>query len=322
MKIVILDGYTLNPGDLSWKELEQFGELDTYDRTPGDSIVERAREAEVVLTNKTPLSSETIAALDDLRYIGVLATGYNVVDVEAAKRRSIPVTNVPTYGTTAVAQMVFAHLLEHCHHVKDHSDAVRNGAWNAQPDFCFWNYPLVELVGKKMGIIGFGRIGRQVGMLAAAFGMKVRAYDSVKTDPPNEISDFAWLELDELFAISDVVSLNCPLFPETENLINAKTLSMMKKTAILINASRGGLVIDQDLADALNDGVIAGASLDVVSNTEPPDANNPLLSAKNCLITPHIAWAARESRERLLQTAIDNVRLFLSGSPQNVVNPT
>ena len=322
MKIVVLDGYTLNPGDLSWEPLEDFGSVVVYDRTKREEILDRCEGADALLTNKTPLSAETIAQLPQLRYVGVLATGYNVVDVEAARARSIPVTNVPTYGTTAVAQMTFAHILEHCHHVQRHSDAVHDGAWNAQPDFCFWNYPLIELSGRTIGIVGFGRIGRQVGRLAAAFGMRVLAHDSNHADPPAEITDFAWRELDDLCANSDVVTLHCPLFSETRGIINSARLSLMKPTAILVNASRGGLVVDADLAAALNAGSIAGASLDVIGDTEPPDPANPLLSAKNCLITPHIAWAAREARERLLNTAIANVRAFVAGIPKNVVNPS
>ncbi len=321
MKIVVLDGYTLNPGDLSWKPLEALGPVTVYDRTGREEILSRSLHAEVLLTNKTPLSAHIIGRLPELRYIGVLATGYNVVDVDAAREHAIPVTNVPTYGTVAVAQMVFAHLLEHCHHVQRHSDAVHAGKWNKQPDFCFWDYPLAELAGKVMGIVGFGRIGRQVGILASAFGMSVRANDAVRFDPPVEVADFDWMEIDKIFAVSDVVSLHCPLLPETEGIVDARLLSRMKPTAILINASRGGLVVDADLADALNEGRIAGASLDVVSTVEPPDPLNPLLTAKNCLVTPHIAWAAKEARERLLRTAVENVRAFARGMPQNVVNP-
>lgn len=320
MDIVVLDGYTLNPGDLSWERLEKSGSLEVFDRTPADVVIDRAQIADIVLTNKTPLPAEIIENLPKLKYIGVLATGYNVVDIDAAESRGIPVTNIPTYGTTAVAQMVFAHILEHCHHVKDHSDAVRRGAWNEQPDFCFWNYPLFELHKKTIGIVGFGRIGRQIGIIASSFGMRIIAADSQKSDPPTEISDFSWADVDELFAESDIVSLNCPLFPETEGMVNAQRLSRMKSTAILVNASRGGLVVDEDLAVALNSGQIAGASLDVVSNTEPPDPKNPLLSAKNCFVTPHIAWAAKEARERLMTTAMDNVQAFIDGNPQNVVN--
>jgi glycerate dehydrogenase len=321
MKIVVLDGYTLNPGDLSWSALEALAPVTIYDRTPSERITERAMDAEIILTNKTPLSATTITSLPKLAYIGVLATGYNVVDTDAARARKIPVTNVPTYGTVAVAQLVFAHILEHCHHVADHSAAVRSGSWQRQPDFCFWNHPLFELAGKTIGIVGFGRIGRQVGLIASSFGMKVRAFDTQRADPPSEITDFGWVELDELFGKSDVVSLHCPLFPQTAGLVNSSRLELMKPTAILVNASRGGLVVDADLARALNSSRIAGASLDVVSNIEPPAPENPLLSAKNCFITPHIAWAAKEARERLMATAVSNVAAFLAGSPENVVNP-
>lgn len=321
MKIVVLDGYTLNPGDLSWNAVEQFGTLQVYDRTAAEDIISRARGAEVVFTNKTPLTAGTIAELDSLQYIGVLATGYNIVDVEAAQRAGIVVTNVPTYGTNAVAQIVFAHLLEHCHHVKDHDSAVKAGRWQAQPDFCFWDFPLTELADKVMGIVGFGRIGRQVGVIASAFGMHVAAYDVERTAPPKTISTFTWMGLDELFSTADVVSLNCPLFPENQGMVDERRISLMKPTAVLINASRGGLIVDEDLARALNNDRIAGASLDVVSNVEPPPADDPLLTAKNCFITPHIAWAARESRERLMKTAADNLAAYLNGSPQNVVKP-
>ena len=295
MNIVVLDGHTLNPGDLSWEPLEEYGTLIVFDRTADEELLSRALDAEILLTNKTPLNAVSISALEKLKYIGVLATGFNVVDVVAARRQGIPVTNVPTYSTTAVAQMVFAHLLEHCHHVKDHNDAVHAGAWQAQPDFCFWNYPLMELADKTIGIVGFGRIGRQVGRIASGFGMKVRAADSCHAEPPAGIDDFRWMDIPDLFRECDVVSLNCPLTPETEGLVNSTLLATMKPTAILINASRGGLVVDQDLAEALNSGQIAGASLDVVSNSEPPAKDNPLLSAQNCFITPHIAWAAKEA---------------------------
>jgi glycerate dehydrogenase len=322
MNIVVLDGYTLNPGDLDWTDLESLGSLTVYDRTDREHVVRRASEAEIVLTNKTLISAQTFDALPELTYVGVLATGYNVVDIEAARSKQITVTNVPTYGTTAVAQMVFAHLLEHCHHVKDHSEAVHQGAWQNQPDFCFWHYPLFELAGRTMGIIGFGRIGRAVAAIASSFGMPVRAADTNRTAPPESIEDFGWLEVDEIFEQSDVISLNCPLFPETEGLVNASRLARMKPNAILINASRGGLVVDQDLADALNEERIAGASLDVVSNVEPPAADNPLLQAKHCFITPHIAWATREARQRLMTVAVENVKAFLQGTPRNVVNGT
>jgi glycerate dehydrogenase len=318
MKIVVLDGKTLNPGDLTWEEVERFGELAVHDRTPADLIVERSAEAEILLTNKTPLSAEAMAQLPKLRYIGVMATGYNIVDVEAATRHRIPVTNVPTYGTHSVAQMVFALLLELCHHVGAHTEAVRQGEWSRSVDFCFWNYPLVELAGKTMGIIGLGRIGRQVGCIASALGMRILASDTNHGNPP-ELEDFGWVEIPELLGAADVVSLHCPLFPETEGLINRESIERMKRSAFLINTSRGGLVVDADLADALDTGRIAGAGLDVLS-TEPPPAENPLLRAKNCLITPHISWATKEARARLMATSIGNVEAFLAGRPLNVVS--
>ncbi|MCK5118446.1 MAG: D-2-hydroxyacid dehydrogenase [Candidatus Latescibacteria bacterium] len=317
MKIVVLDGKTLNPGDLSWETLERFGELTVYDRTPTDQVVARSIGAELLLTNKTPLSAEAFSQLPDLRYIGVLATGYNIVDVVAAARHGVTVTNVPTYGTHSVAQMVFALLLELCHHVGAHSEAVRKGAWSQSVDFCFWNYPLVELAGKTMGIIGFGRIGRQTAQVASALGMRILAAEPDRENPP-ELEDFSWAEIPELLAAADVVSLHCPLFPETEGLINRENIERMKRSAFLINTSRGGLVVDADLAEALDNDRIAGAGLDVLSS-EPPDEDNPLLRAKNCLITPHISWATKEARARLMATAIQNVEAFLAGRPVNVV---
>ncbi len=319
MKIVVLDGYTLNPGDLSWEAMREVGELTLYDRTPEEKVVERSADAEIVLLNKTIMSRESIESLPKLHYIGVLATGYNVVDVEAAGNHGIPVCNVPTYGTTAVAQMVFALLLELCHHVQRHSDAVKEGRWSAQPDYCFWDYPLIELSGKTMGIIGFGRIGRQTAGIANAMGMTVIAHDPFEKDPP-DYPRFTWAGLDELLHKSDVVSLHCPQTKENTGMINAKSLSKMKHSAFLINASRGGLVVDADVAEALRIGTIAGAAVDVVSSHEPPAPDNPLLSARNCIVTPHIAWATKESRERLMKTAVENVRLFQQGKPQNIVN--
>jgi glycerate dehydrogenase len=317
MKIVVLDGYTLNPGDLSWSALEQLGDCTVYDYTPAGEIVSRAQGAELLLTNKTPLNADTIAQLDGLRYIGVLATGYNVVDVKAAAARGIAVTNIPTYGTYSVAQMALALLLELCHRVQTHSDAVRAGEWSQNRDFCFWKSPLVELYGKTIGIIGFGRIGRQVGAIAAALGMRVLAADSYRGQAP-EYAGFAWAEIDEVFRQSDVVSLHCPLFPDTAGLVNQRTLALMKPAAFLLNTSRGGLIVDQDLADALNEGRIAGAGLDVLT-VEPPPPDNPLLSARNCLVTPHISWATREARERLMDIAVTNLRAFLDGQPVNTV---
>jgi glycerate dehydrogenase len=319
MNIVVLDGHTLNPGDLSWDAMQKFGKLEVFNWTPEEQIVERAGEAEIVLTNKTPLTRETIGKLPAMQYIGVLATGYNLIDTEAAAEKNIPVCNVPTYGTTAVAQMVFALLLELCHHVQRHDDAVKGGRWSAQPYYSFWDYPLIELSGKTMGIVGFGRIGRQTAQLAHAFGMRVIANDVYRENPP-DYPGFEWKELPDLLGEADVVSLNCPLTKENQGMINRDTLRYMKKTAFLINTSRGGLVVDEDLAEALQNGRIAGAGVDVVSHHEPPDAANPLLYARNCIVTPHIAWAARESRERLMKTAVENVAAFLEGKPQNVVN--
>ncbi len=317
MKIVVLDGYTLNPGDLSWSSLEKLGDVRVYDYTPFDKTVERAKGAEIVLTNKTPLGARELDELEGLKYIGVLATGYNVVDIETARKKNITVANIPTYGTKSVAQMTFALLLEMTQHVQHHSDAVYNGEWSSCRDFCFWKYPLVELEGKAMGIIGFGRIGQSAANVAEAFGMKVIGYDAYKSDQSHR-KNFKWAELDELLAESDVVSLHCPLFPETKGIINSRSLSKMKKTALLINTSRGPLIAEQDLAEALNNGVIAGAGLDVME-VEPPKADNPLLSAKNCLITPHISWATSEARSRLMGIAADNVEKFIAGTPVNVV---
>ncbi len=315
--IVVLDGYTLNPGDLSWEPLEVLGDVTVYDRTAPEQVVARARNASFVLTNKVPLDADTLAQLSALRYIGVLATGYDVVDVEAARQHSVTVTNIPSYGTNSVAQMVIAHLLAFCHHVQDHNAAVKAGKWTAAPDFCFWDFPQIELDGKMMGIVGFGRIGQQVGRIVAALGMAVQAYDH----RPHEVTDiegFRWVELPTLFRTSDVISLNCPLTPETEGMINSETLALMKPSAFLINAARGGLVVEHDLAAALNEGRIAGAGLDVLS-TEPPEATNPLLTARNTFITPHIAWATREARQRLMRIAAANISAFLDGHPQNVV---
>jgi glycerate dehydrogenase len=317
MKIVVLDGYCLNPGDLSWDGLKRFGEVTVFDRTRPEEVVERAAGAEIVFTNKTPLAGSALAQLPELRYIGVLATGYNVVDVAAAKSRGVVVTNIPTYGTASVAQFVFALLLELCHNVKVHSDAVRAGEWTTNPDWSFWKSPLVELAGRTMGIVGFGRIGRQVGRIADALGMHVVAYDTHHGEPPQH--SFHWAGLEELLRESDVVSLHSPLFPDTQGMINAKTLAMMKPSAFLINTSRGPLVVDRDLAEALNAGRLAGAAVDVLS-AEPPAADNPLLSARNCLVTPHIAWATREARARLMEQAVANVTAFVSGSPVNMVS--
>ncbi|SET16805.1 glycerate dehydrogenase [Natronincola peptidivorans] len=323
MKIVVLDGYTLNPGDLSWEELEKFGDLTVYDRTSydlggQDLVVKRVGDAEIVFTNKTPLTKEAMDQMPNLKYIGVLATGYNVVDVAAAKEKGIAVTNIPTYGTTAVSQMTFALLLEMCHHVGHHSEEVKKGAWTNNPDWCFWNYPLIELAEKTIGIIGFGRIGQEVGKIAQAFGMKVLAYDSY----PNkrlESSTLKYADLEELLAESDVISLHCPLFESTQGIINKNTIEQMKDDVMIINTSRGPLIVEEDLAEALNNGKIAGAAVDVVSS-EPIKGDNPLLKAKNCIITPHISWAPKESRGRLMEIAVENLKRFLESNPVNVVN--
>ncbi len=318
MKIVILDGYTENPGDLSWSGLEALGELTVYDRTPPEQVADRIGDAEIVILNKTPLPREMLDRCPNVRYIGVLATGYNIVDVQAAKERGIPVCNIPTYGTDAVGQFAIAMLLEICHHVAHHDAAVHEGRWESCPDWCFWDYPLIELAGKTMGIIGFGRIGRTTGRIARALGMQVVACDSIETDEGREIGRY--LPLEELFACSDVIALHCPLFPETQGIINRDTIAKMKDGVILLNNSRGPLIVEQDLADALNSGKVYAAGLDVAS-TEPIRGDNPLLKAKNCLITPHISWAPKESRQRLMGIAVESLRAFLDGKPINVVNP-
>ena len=317
MKLVVLDGYCLNPGDLSWDALRRFGEVAVFDRTRPDQVAESAAGAEIVLTNKTPMPGAVLAQLPALRYIGVLATGYNIVDVEAANARGIVVTNIPTYGTASVAQFVFALLLELCHNVRLHADAVRAGEWSRNADWSFWKSPLVELEGKTMGVIGFGRIGRSVGRIADAMGMRVIANDTYRGDPP-AYAGFRWAERDELLRESDVVSLHSPLTPETAGMIHAGTIALMKPSAFLINTSRGPLVVDQDLADALNAGRLAGAGLDVLS-VEPPAEANPLLAARNCLVTPHIAWATREARERLMDAVAANISAWISGNPRNVI---
>lgn len=316
MKIVVLDGYTLNPGDLSWQELEALGDVTLYDRTPADLILYRSEPAEILLTNKTPLTKETIQSLPRLKYIGVLATGYNVVDVKAAADRNIPVTNIPTYGTNSVAQMVFSHILNLCHNVGDHARSVNAGKWAESPDFCFWDRPLIELDGKVLGLIGLGRIGLATARIGQAFGMKVLAND---VDPSKVPDGIDFVDLDRIFRESDIVSLHCPLTEDNHKLVNAERLAKMKKSAFLINTSRGPLVDEEALANALNSGQIAGAGLDVLA-VEPPVRDHPLYSAKNCYITPHIAWATREARERLYETAVENIKSFLAGRPENVVN--
>jgi glycerate dehydrogenase len=317
MKIVVLDGHTLNPGDLSWAGLEQLGACEIHERTPPDLVVPRALGAQIALTNKTPVNREAIERLPDLKYLGVLATGYNIVDAAAAREHGIPVTNVPDYGTHSVAQMTFALLLELTQHAGHHAQTVRDGRWTRSPDFCYWDFPLVELHGLTMGIVGYGRIGQAVARLALAFGMNVLIH--VRTPPPPE-AGVRVATLEELFRRSDVVSLHCPLTPETKHLVNAARLALMKSSAFLLNTSRGPLIDEPALADALNCGRLAGAGLDVLS-VEPPVPDNPLLKATNCLITPHIAWAARAARARLMDVAVANLRAFLNGQPQNVVNP-
>jgi glycerate dehydrogenase len=318
MKIVVLDGYTLNPGDLSWDALNQLGDVTLYERTPYAEVAKRCAGATVVLTNKTPLDEAILNQLPDLKYIGVLATGYNIVNTEVCKNKGVIVSNVPGYGTAAVAQFVFALLLELCLHVQRHSDAVMEGRWARSADFCFWDYPLTELAGKTLGIIGFGTIGKKVADIAAAFDMHIIATGRTQTDQSHR-SNFKWVSLTELLQQADVVSIHCPLTPETQGLINAENLRQMKPSAFLINTSRGPIIKDADLADALNKDIIAGAGIDVLS-TEPPPAATPLFKAKNCMITPHIAWAAKEARARLMNTVVSNLEAFINGDLVNVVN--
>ena len=315
MKIVVLDGYTENPGDLSWGDLERLGEVTVYDRTPPELVVERIGDAEAILVNKVAVTEEVLRQCGNIRYIGVLATGYNVIDTAAASARGIVVCNIPSYGTDAVGQYTIALLLEICHHIGHHAEAVKQGAWSASEDWCFWDYPLIELAGKTMGIIGYGRIGRTTGRIARALGMMVLAYEGEEKAGQEE----ELVSLEMLLAQSDVISLHCPLFPSTEGIIDRETIGKMKDGVILLNDSRGPLIVEQDLADALNCGKVYAAGLDVVS-TEPIRPDNPLLGAKNCLITPHIAWAPKESRQRLMDIAVENLRSFQVGKPVNVVN--
>ena len=317
MKIVILDGYTENPGDLSWDGFQQLGELQVYDRTPPQEVASRIGDAEIVLLNKTPLSRETLDACPNIRYIGVLATGFNVVDTRAARERGIVITNVPSYGTAIVSQFTFALLLELCHHVGKHWDSVIAGEWSACPDYCYWHYPLIELAGKTMGIIGFGRIGRQTAVIAQAMGMKVLAYDHHQ-DLSLETETLHYTSLENLYAQSDVISLHCPLEAENIGMINRNSISQMKEGALIINTARGLLIQEDDLAEALNSGRLGGAAVDVAS-AEPIRPSNPLLTAKNCIITPHIAWAAKESRQRLMEIAVSNLKAYLDGHPVNQV---
>lgn len=319
MRITILDGYPLNPGDLSWVYLDKYGDVTVHERTAVADVAERAAGADVVLTNKVPLDADVLKQLPELKYIGVLATGYNIIDTAYARQRGITVTNVPGYSSQSVAQLTFALLLELCHHVQRHSDRVKEGKWSQSPDFSFWDYPLLELAGKTMGIVGFGDIGRQVADIATAFGMQVVAQSRTETDQSHR-RNFRWVELDELLELSDVVSLHCPLTPKTAGLINADTLLKMKTSAFLLNTSRGPLIDEGSLAAALNANQLAGAGLDVLG-VEPPKAGNALFTAKNCLITPHIAWATKEARARLMGTVDGNLKAYLAGKPINVVNP-
>lgn len=322
-KAVILDGFTLNPGDLDWTPFHNLANFEIYDRTtfsPEEAllIIERAKEAQIILTNKTPLTKEIIEQLPDLKYIGVLATGYDVVDVEAAKKQDITVTNIPAYGTDTVSQAAIALLLELCHHVGEHSRAVKNGDWTNHEDWCFWKYPIIELSGKTMGIIGFGRIGQMTARIAQSFGMKMIAYNRTP-EKVHEAENVRYAELDELYQEADVIILHCPLTEESKGFINKEAIEKMKDGVLLINNARGALINEADLAEALNRGKVAGAGLDVVSE-EPITADNPLLHAKNCIITPHISWASVEARERLLHIAADNLKHFLEGNPVNGVN--
>lgn len=316
MRIVVLDGYAANPGDLSWDELKTLGECTIYDRTAPEEVLERAADAEIVLTNKTVLTAEQIGALPNLKYIGVMATGYNIVDIEAARTRGIVVTNIPAYSTSSVAQMVFAHILNITVQVQHHSEEVHKGRWSQSKDFCFWDTPLIELRSKKLGIVGLGNTGYTTARIAIGFGMDVYAYTSKSVfQLPPEIKK---MELDELFRECDIISLNCPLTEATRELVNAQRLQLMKPTAILINTGRGPLINEQDLADALNSGRIYAAGLDVLSQ-EPPRADNPLLTARNCYITPHIAWASTAARERLMRIMLENIKAYLGGKPANNV---
>jgi glycerate dehydrogenase len=318
MKIVVLDGYTLNPGDLSWEDFSNLGDLTVYDRTPKEDISNRIGDAELILTNKTPIKKDILEKNKKLKYIGVLATGYNIVDVSAAKEQGIAITNIPDYGTHAVAQFTFALLLELCHRVQKHSDAVKSGQWSENADFCFFNYPLIELAGKTMGIVGFGRIGKQTARIAKAMGMKL-AVHSRSLPQTNEFDELDWYDdINKMARESDIMTLHCPLTEETRGIIGRSVLEDMKESAFLINTARGPLVDEEALYHALKNKIIAGAGLDVLEK-EPPDPNNLLLELDNLVITPHIAWAAKESRERLMSIAYDNLKSFLKGRPVNLV---
>lgn len=320
MKIVVLDGYTENPGDLSWGELEKLGDLTVYDRTSitdEQEIIDRIGDAQVVYTNKTPITRNIIDACPGIKFISVLATGYNCIDYNYAAEKGIPVTNVPSYGTASVSQFSIALLLEICHHIGHHNDSVHAGDWAKCEDWCYWNYPLIELEGKTIGIIGFGRIGQAEGRIAKALGMKVLAYDVYPNASGKEIGEY--VDLDALFANSDVITLHCNLTPENTGMINKESISRMKDGVVLINNARGQLIVEEDVAEALNSGKMAAAGLDVVY-TEPIREDNPLLKAKNCIITPHISWAPRESRQRIMDCAVENLKAFQKQAPINVVN--
>lgn len=317
MKIVNLDGYTTNPGDLSWKCIEKYGELTTYDRTKPEEVVERAKDAEILFINKTPINAEMLKQLPKLKYVGLQSTGYNIIDVKAARELGITVSNIPAYSTNAVAQLVFAFILEITNKVSLHSDSIHNDEWTNCPDFCYWKAPLTELDGKTIGIIGFGSIGQRVAKIAEAFGMNVITY--TPHPKPDEFKNISFVSFKELMKNSDFVTCHCPLTPETTGIINEYALSLAKKSAVIINTSRGPVVDDKALADALNSGRIQAAGLDVLT-TEPPKKDNPILTAKNCLLTPHIAWAGYETRKRLIDLLEENLKAFLNGHPQNVVN--
>lgn len=320
MKIVVLDGYTENPGDLSWEKLAELGELTVYDRTSyaeSPVIAERIGDAEIVVTNKTPISAKTIDLCPNIKAVAVLATGYNVVDFKYAKEKGIPVINVPTYGTQIVGQFAVSLLLEICSHIGHHDRTVKDGKWENNIDWCYWDYPLIELYGKTAGIIGLGRIGKTTAGILGAMGMKVLAHDAFQSEEGRKVAEY--VDLDTLYASSDVIFLHCPLFADNEKMINKDSIAKMKDGVIIINNSRGGLVNEQDLADALNSGKVYAAGLDVVS-TEPVKGDNPLLKAKNCIITPHISWAAQAARQRIMDITADNIKAFIDGSPVNVVN--
>ena len=320
MKIVVLDGYTENPGDISWAPLEKLGEVTVYDRTAYEEsplIAERLGDADIAVINKTPISKETIDKCPNLKGIAVLATGYNVVDYDYAKEKGIPVMNVPVYGTDNVSQFAVSLLLEVCSHLGPHSDSVHAGEWASNADWCYWHYPMIEVSGKTAGIIGLGRIGVNTAKILKAMNVNVIAYDAFQSEAGKAVAEY--VELDELLAKSDFIFLHCPLFPSTQGIINKENIAKMKDGVIIINNSRGPLIVEQDLYDALESGKVAAAAVDVVS-TEPIKADNVLLKAKNCIITPHISWATKEARERIMQTTADNVESVIKGAPQNVVN--